>query len=440
MRKRIFTVIAAILACAGITAQDAIYCAGHLQGDDWWGKKNVLKKTSEGIYQGEVHVRECTKFDSSDTTDPNNRSQFAFYQQKPNGDVDWDAQFWFSADNCFITPSCNETEYRVIKAGEGNFFECLGGVYNVTLNLNKMTAQFEPIAPVWLDYVVVSGTLDGENWVRPGGKYQLKHQGNGIYKGDIKLLDSGNGFGYLAIFASNLDWNNAKEGRYSYNDIQTPADGVAYTVSRYRGDNSIVLPPGEYAVTFDMDHNTAKFDVKSYDLKMSAAGYSTFYSQESAFAITGEVTAYAGLLNGNVLKLVPVADNRIPAGSAVIIKGEPGTAYTAVKTQEVATIPQNDLQGSDGTVVGNGSIYVLANKDNKIGFYLLNDGDKVPAGKAYLNNGANAKAIYFQDETTGILNRQAYVNEAKTIYNLSGQRIREMHKGINIVNGQKILY
>lgn len=435
MQKQLLFITAIILSCLRIMAQDALYCAGHLQDDGWAGEKYVLEKISDGIYQGQVHIRECTKFDYSDTNDPNNRSQFFFYDRLGN----WDNYCCVETDR-FITPSCKGKKYNIVKENTGNYFECLGGVYNVTLNLNEMTAQFDIVSPTWLDYVVISGTLDGEWWARPGGAYRLIHQGNGIYQGDIKLLDSGDGFGYLAIFASNLDWSNVKEGRYSYNDIQTPADGVAYTVSRYRGDNSIVLPPGEYAITFDMDHNTAKFDVKSYDLKMSAAGYSTFYSRESAFAITGDVTAYAGLLNGDVLKLVPTADNRIPAGSAVIIKGEAGTAFTAAKTQEEATITQNDLLGSDGNIVGNGNIYVLANKDNKIGFYLLSDGDKVPAGKAYLNTEAKAKAIFFQDGTTAILNRQAYVNEEKSIYNLSGQRIREMRKGINIVNGQKILY
>ena len=133
----------------------------------------------------------------------------------------------------------------------------------------------------------------------------MMHQGNGLYAGDIKLLDTGAGYGNLAIFASNYDWSNPKEGRYSYTDIQTPEYGVAYTVSRYRGDNSILLPPGEYAVTFDMDNNTARFDAKAFYCTMPAAGYSTFYSDKSA-----------QLLHGRGHSLCRSAGRRSPQASA----------------------------------------------------------------------------------------------------------------------------
>ncbi|MCI5450389.1 hypothetical protein MR532_00725 [bacterium] len=434
MRKRIFTVIAAILACAGITAQDEIYCAGHLVNDGWAGEKYVLSKTSEGIYQGQVHVRECTKFDYSDTSDPNNRSQLFFYNRLGS----WE-NYCCVGDDRFITPSCNGKKYPIEQKASGNYFECLGGTYNVILDLNEMTVQFEAVAPVWLDYVVVSGSLEGENWARPGGAYKLMHQGNGLYAGDIKLLDTGAGYGNLAIFASNYDWSNPKEGRYSYTDIQTPEYGVAYTVSRYRGDNSILLPPGEYAVTFDMDNNTVRFDAKAFYCTMPAAGYSTFYSDKSAYSFTGGVTAYAGQLDGEVLRLQPTDGNSIPAGAAVILKGE--GAYTATKVQDASSISRNDLLGSDGTVEGDGnSIYVLAKKDEKVGFYLLQQGDRVPAGKAYLSTGSAAKAIYFYDEATAIRDARAAEDEVEVIYNLSGQPLTRMQRGINLVNGRKVSF
>lgn len=123
----------------------------------------------------------------------------------------------------------------------------------------------------------------------------------------------------------------------------------------------------------------------------------------------------------------------------MILKGE--GAYTATKVQDASSISRNDLLGSDGTVEGDGnSIYVLAKKDEKVGFYLLQQGDRVPAGKAYLSTGSAAKAIYFYDEATAIRDARAAEDEVEVIYNLSGQPLTRMQRGINLVNGRKVSF
>ena len=63
------------------------------------------------------------------------------------------------------------------------------------------------------------------------------------------------------------------------------------------------------------------------------------------------------------------------------------------------------------------------------------------AHKAYLalpSNGVKGFAFGLEDDATGI---QAIENAAENgaIYNLAGQRINKMQKGINIVNGKKVL-
>jgi hypothetical protein len=75
-------------------------------------------------------------------------------------------------------------------------------------------------------------------------------------------------------------------------------------------------------------------------------------------------------------------------------------------------------------------------------------GGSLATGKAYLPaatvSGAKNLKIIFDDETLGIndaslLNGNAEGINGKTIYNLSGQRIAAPQKGINIVNGKKVL-
>lgn len=54
-----------------------------------------------------------------------------------------------------------------------------------------------------------------------------------------------------------------------------------------------------------------------------------------------------------------------------------------------------------------------------------------------LPEGAAVKGFIFDDDATGIDNVNANLNEA--IFNLAGQRLKKAQKGINIINGKKIL-
>ena len=46
----------------------------------------------------------------------------------------------------------------------------------------------------------------------------------------------------------------------------------------------------------------------------------------------------------------------------------------------------------------------------------------------------------FDDDATGIVSTPGETEEGTVIYNLSGQRLNKMQKGINIVNGKKVLF
>ena len=68
----------------------------------------------------------------------------------------------------------------------------------------------------------------------------------------------------------------------------------------------------------------------------------------------------------------------------------------------------------------------------------------IPAGKAYLNlGGSPAKEFLtfdFSETPDGIKTLSQTPVKEEGIYNLSGQRLNKMQKGINIVNGKKVLY
>ena len=86
--------------------------------------------------------------------------------------------------------------------------------------------------------------------------------------------------------------------------------------------------------------------------------------------------------------------------------------------------------------------YVLQKHSGLTGFYLVADVQPtVGAFRAHLNVTETGVKLYtFGDEATGISLTPVLSEEGATYYNVSGQRMSRIQKGINIVNGKKILY
>ena len=100
----------------------------------------------------------------------------------------------------------------------------------------------------------------------------------------------------------------------------------------------------------------------------------------------------------------------------------------------------NELKGTDADTAADGTMYVLAKVGDKVGFYKATG--TIPAGKAYYQSTSNVKAFYFdgEDDPTGIntVNGEGFMDNGP-VYNLAGQRLNQAQKGINIVNGKKVL-
>lgn len=149
------------------------------------------------------------------------------------------------------------------------------------------------------------------------------------------------------------------------------------------------------------------------------------------------IAAYTGKITDSYLTLTEV-ENVIPALTGVVLKGDPGVYEFAVAA-DVAPIADNDLQGTLEPIDAAG-LYILAKPDGQeVGFYEATSG-KIAAGKAYIEySGAGIKGFTFKDDdATGIANVEKAVEDG-IIYNVAGQRLNKVQKGINIVNGKKIL-
>ncbi len=171
---------------------------------------------------------------------------------------------------------------------------------------------------------------------------------------------------------------------------------------------------------------------------ISAAGYATFSAPYAVDFSATDVEVYTAAVNGDKVMLTAVDSKKVPANTAVILKGE---TVTGTVIASADALEDNELLVSDGTVVGNGSIYVLAKKD-AVGFYKLANDVTIPAGKCYLDTASSAPEFLgfsFGGETTGISQIENGKLRIENVYNLNGQRVAQPSKGLYIMNGRKVV-
>lgn len=175
------------------------------------------------------------------------------------------------------------------------------------------------------------------------------------------------------------------------------------------------------------------FNTYAKVLYVGEDGYATMYDAEKDWKLNG-AQAYIAKANGNKLQLIGVED--IPASTAVVIKG---AYYNKVETSATSDVTVNELLGTTEETTADGTMYVLAKIDDKVGFYKAEG--TIAAGKAYYQSTSGVKAFYFEGgDATGISDINVNLNEDNAIYNIAGQRLQKMQKGINIVNGKKVLF
>lgn len=145
---------------------------------------------------------------------------------------------------------------------------------------------------------------------------------------------------------------------------------------------------------------------------------------------------------GNVLTLERLADYVIPANTPVIV--EIPMAYTLpVSGIYVKGTPAAGLLTGvyENTLAPVGS-YVLQYLSGKVGFYQVTADNQptVGANRCYLTVASGIKAFFLdEDDATGIETIDNSPLATEHYYNLAGQRMSKMQKGVNIINGKKIL-
>lgn len=168
---------------------------------------------------------------------------------------------------------------------------------------------------------------------------------------------------------------------------------------------------------------------------ISDALYATYVAPVDVDFTGAEVSAFAVTVNGEYAHLEPVTT--VPAGTAVVVKAAEAGTYKVALTTDATLGTTNELVAATEDVTADGTQYVLAKVDDVVGFYKATG--TIAAGKGYLVVSSPVKGFYgFEEDDATAISRIA-ADENAIIYNLAGQRVSKAVKGINIINGKKVL-
>ena len=177
-------------------------------------------------------------------------------------------------------------------------------------------------------------------------------------------------------------------------------------------------------------------------VSVSSYGYSTFCSHRALDFTNSSINVYYATAEGEELTFHKIT--KLPADTGVLLQKAGG-----VTDEEVpALVGEADAVTGNVFVPGAGAAVSYSDEDQN---YILYHGEilkaknnNVATSRAYIHlpngNGVKDFSINLEADVTGIKtidDAQSTMNDA--IYNLAGQRLKKMQKGINIVNGKKMV-
>jgi len=190
------------------------------------------------------------------------------------------------------------------------------------------------------------------------------------------------------------------------------------------------------------------------NILLNSDGVGTYYATLCLpfDATISNATAYTLAKSGSWLVPTAVTDNKVPAGTAVLLKGTNETATATINTGDAFGSPLTcALEGTytNLTVEKTDDVsndYYLGINNSVVGFYKW-DGTTLGANRAYLPKAVAEAAvkgfsIRWADET-GVESIEhsplTIGHEAGTMFDLSGRRVNKAQKGLYIQNGKKVM-
>ena len=202
----------------------------------------------------------------------------------------------------------------------------------------------------------------------------------------------------------------------------------------------------------------------NYPLTVSSAGMATLCLPFNVVLPAG-MTAY-DLVSSNIAEddnddgihictLQSIAEEGaiLQAGTPVIVAATSGNynlPITMSNEDAVGSLPGSLLRGnymSQALVQGDTEKkFIFANRNHGVGFYIMDAEGTIAANKCWMEwtvpAGANVRSLVIRFGNTTDIENVAVAPEhpaQPVIYNLAGQRLEAPQRGINIINGRKIV-
>lgn len=188
-------------------------------------------------------------------------------------------------------------------------------------------------------------------------------------------------------------------------------------------------------------------EVTSLTVTLNNGGDGSYYATLCVpFDVTLDgATAYTLALNATQTALTMTeVSGAVAAGTPVLLKGTSASATASISAAASTAIStQTALTGTYlAKAVTGGTDYFLGKADDKVGFYHW-DGTTLAANRAYLEalklSGGNVKGFALDFDSVDAIKSLINAEQGSEIFNLAGLRMNKLQRGINIVNGKKVL-
>lgn len=238
------------------------------------------------------------------------------------------------------------------------------------------------------------------------------------------------------------DGNSNAEHWYSFEAYFVTGEAGNYTIELNKVDGG-----QQQTVLANMELKTS--DPIEQEFKITSAGWATLVTDLSKTTKPEAVTVYEVTAGAEDTDVTLSEVDNIEPNKPYLISGESSTySIFGCPVAKDATPTNGLLVGNwnaGATITGDGSQYLLQKHDSRVAFYLLaNDATaKLAANSAYLKKETTSpvKAFYFDGlgDETAISALEALTSGNAKIYDLNGRQIQKLQKGVNIVNGKKII-
>ena len=329
--------------------------------------------------------------------------------------------------------------YDIINKGEKQ-------IHKYTLDLSTKSYSSSTQETVKWDAVVASmtlskgkGTTNANNYL--GGNYAETN----FYTGHVIEITPKTTI-HQVVFTTAISEGDTYANTLCisiYTNATASKDGNKVTITPEDGNNSI-----SFTLNGICGCTSMTVYYKPVVSTLTDAGYSTLCLPYNAIVPEG-VVAYSASENNEYIRLTPIPDNTIAAIEGVVLKGAPGT-YSFIATGDKVNANNGNIMigvTKDTTLSAVDKAYMLTRKkeDGTVAFRLLNTNYTLGANKAYLklmesDNARDVISVQWDDDETGIIETITLDNNKETIiYNLSGQKLKQTQKGINIINGKLVI-